>query len=68
MTFHASEIVHKKVSFRKNMSVLVCSSLFHSSNDEELSLFPKIIDSEVYNVYFSSSRISDAPIGCSHCG
>lgn len=67
MTFHTSEIVHEEVALGMKIFILVCSSLFHSRTDEELSPFPQIIDSEVYNVYFSSSRISYAPIGCSHC-
>ena len=66
MTFHTSEIVYKKVALGKNSFILVCS-LFHRRNDEELSLIPQIIDSEVYNVYFSSSRTSYAPSGCTHC-
>ena len=67
MTFDTSEMVYKKVVLGKNIFILFCSSLSHCRNDEELSLFPQIIDSEVYNVYFSSSRISYAPIGFSHC-
>ena len=67
MTVHASKIGHKNVAFRKNMFLLVYSSLSHSRNDEELPLFPQVIDSAVYNVYLSSSRILYAPIGCSHC-
>lgn len=61
MTFNTPEVVHKDIV------LLVCSSQFRCCNDEELSLFPQIIDCEVYDVYSSSPRISYAPIGCSHC-
>ena len=67
MAFHTFQIVHKKAVLRKNMSLLVCSSLFHIRNDEEPSLFSQIFDSEVYHVYCSSSRTSNGPIACYHC-
>ena len=40
MTFDTLEIVDKKVASRKNILMLVCSSLFHSGNHKELSLIP----------------------------
>ena len=56
MTFDTSQMVYSVV-LGKNIFILVCSSLSHCRIDEELPLFPQIIDSEVYNFYFLSFRI-----------